>query len=84
MVGGDAYHELALVDIDRATTESVHPREEGGLVAVEREGRGDTAEDAQGNCGVKLGRRGGFQEGGEECDGWVLGRVCEQGREGWG
>ena len=47
LVGGDAHHELALVEINRATTESVHPREEGSLVAVEGEGRGDTAEDAQ-------------------------------------
>lgn len=43
-VGGYAYHELALVEFG---TESVHAREESGLVAVEREGRGDTAEDAQ-------------------------------------
>lgn len=38
LVGGDAHHELAFVEINRATTESVHPREEGSLVAVEREG----------------------------------------------
>lgn len=38
LVSWDAHHELAFVDINRATMESVHTREEGSLVAVEWEG----------------------------------------------
>ena len=66
LIGGHAHHQLALVVLATTATnatESVDAGEEGGLVAVEGEGRGDTAEDAQGEGGVCLGWDRGVQVG---------------------
>ena len=76
LICGHAHHQFALVELATDATESVDAGEEGGLVAVEGEGRGDTAEDAQGEGGVCLGGGGGVQVGREEGEGWVVVRGC--------